>query len=206
MGKKNLANHILISIFCVLLFVGSISMVSMYYMSFVEAVPTFNPDLVRDATLQSVYSLVIALPSMLLAGKYLLDMMMGNKINPNFIGDLVAFIGLAILIIRLIDMIMSSGWNTGYKWEEFFTGFMIVALTGVSFVAKKIYKLFIGTITTIWTLSYFSFAVVSFATEATRVAMFANLNFALAFALATAFFISRIFDQPSRNAAMEASK
>ena len=182
---------------CVFLFLGSISLVSMNYMPFVEAVPTFDPDLIRDATLQIAYSFIIAVPSMLLAAKYLLDLLKGRKINPNFIGDLVAFVGLAITIIRLIDMTMTSGWNTGFKWEELFTGIVIIFLTGVSFAVKKIYKLYLGTITTICALSYFAFAFVSYATSETRVAMYVYLNFTLAFILASAFFLSRIFLQPT---------
>jgi hypothetical protein len=118
MNKKSLINASLISAFCVFLFLGSISLVSMNYMPFVEAVPTFNPDLIRDATLQFAYSFIIAVPSMLLAAKYLLDLLKGRKINPNFIGDLVAFVGLAITIIRLIDMTMTSGWNTGFRSQN----------------------------------------------------------------------------------------
>jgi hypothetical protein len=197
MNKKSLINASLISAFCVFLFLGSISLVSMNYMPFVEAVPTFDPDLIRDATLQFAYSFIIAVPSMLLAAKYLLDLLKGRKINPNFIGDLVAFVGLAITIIRLIDMTMTSGWNTGFKWEELFTGIVIIFLTGVSFAVKKIYKLYLGTITTIWALSYFAFAFVSYATSETRVAMYVYLNFTLAFILASAFFLSRIFLQPT---------
>ena len=197
MNKKSLINASLISAFCVFLFLGSISLVSMNYMPFVEAVPTFDPDLIRDATLQIAYSFIIAVPSMLLAAKYLLDLLKGRKINPNFIGDLVAFVGLAITIIRLIDMTMTSGWNTGFKWEELFTGIVIIFLTGVSFAVKKIYKLYLGTITTIWALSYFAFAFVSYATSETRVAMYVYLNFTLAFILASAFFLSRIFLQPT---------
>ena len=127
MNKKSLINASLISAFCVFLFLGSISLVSMNYMPFV----------IRDATLQFAYSFIIAVPSMLLAAKYLLDLLKGRKINPNFIGDLVAFVGLAITIIRLIDMTMTSGWNTGFKWEELFTGIVITFLTGVSFAVKK---------------------------------------------------------------------
>lgn len=197
MNKKSLINASLISAFCVFLFLGSISLVSMNYMPFVEAVPTFDHDLIRDATLQFAYSFIIAVPSMLLAAKYLLDLLKGRKINPNFIGDLVAFVGLAITIIRLIDMTMTSGWNTGFKWEELFTGIVIIFLTGVSFAVKKIYKLYLGTITTIWALSYFAFAFVSYATSETRVAMYVYLNFTLAFILASAFFLSRIFLQPT---------
>lgn len=197
MNKKSLINASLISAFCVFLFLGSISLVSMNYMPFVEAVPTFDPDLIRDATLGIAYSFIIAVPSMLLAAKYLLDLLKGRKINPNFIGDLVAFVGLAITIIRLIDMTMTSGWNTGFKWEELFTGIVIIFLTGVSFAVKKIYKLYLGTITTIWALSYFAFAFVSYATSETRVAMYVYLNFTLAFILASAFFLSRIFLQPT---------
>ena len=197
MNKKSLINASLISAFCVFLFLGSISLVSMNYMPFVEAVPTSDPDLIRDATLQFAYSFIIAVPSMLLAAKYLLDLLKGRKINPNFIGDLVAFVGLAITIIRLIDMTMTSGWNTGFKWEELFTGIVIIFLTGVSFAVKKIYKLYLGTITTIWALSYFAFAFVSYATSETRVAMYVYLNFTLAFILASAFFLSRIFLQPT---------
>ena len=197
MNKKSLINASLISAFCVFLFLGSISLVSMNYMPFVEAVPTLDPDLIRDATLQFAYSFIIAVPSMLLAAKYLLDLLKGRKINPNFIGDLVAFVGLAITIIRLIDMTMTSGWNTGFKWEELFTGIVIIFLTGVSFAVKKIYKLYLGTITTIWALSYFAFAFVSYATSETRVAMYVYLNFTLAFILASAFFLSRIFLQPT---------
>lgn len=197
MNKKSLINASLISAFCVFLFLGSISLVSMNYMPFVEAVPTLDPDLIRDATLQFAYSFIIAVPSMLLAAKYLLDLLKGRKINPNFIGDLVAFVGLAITIIRLIDMTMTSGWNTGFKWEELFTGIVITFLTGVSFAVKKIYKLYLGTITTIWALSYFAFAFVSYATSETRVAMYVYLNFTLAFILASAFFLSRIFLQPT---------
>lgn len=197
MNKKSLINASLISAFCVFLFLGSISLVSMNYMPFVEAVPTSDPDLIRDATLQFAYSFIIAVPSMLLAAKYLLDLLKGRKINPNFIGDLVAFVGLAITIIRLIDMTMTSGWNTGFKWEELFTGIVITFLTGVSFAVKKIYKLYLGTITTIWALSYFAFAFVSYATSETRVAMYVYLNFTLAFILASAFFLSRIFLQPT---------
>ena len=197
MNKKSLINASLISAFCVFLFLGSISLVSMNYMPFVEAVPTFDPDLIRDAPLQFAYSFIIAVPSMLLAAKYLLDLLKGRKINPNFIGDLVAFVGLAITIIRLIDMTMTSGWNTGFKWEELFTGIVIIFLTGVSFAVKKIYKLYLGTITTIWALSYFAFAFVSYATSETRVAMYVYLNFTLAFILASAFFLSRIFLQPT---------
>lgn len=195
MNKKSLINASLISAFCVFLFLGSISLVSMNYMPFVEAVPTLDSDLIRDATLQFAYSFIIAVPSMLLAAKYLLDLLKGRKINPNFIGDLVAFVGLAITIIRLIDMTMTSGWNTGFKWEELFTGIVITFLTGVSFAVKKIYKLYLGTITTIWALSYFAF--VSYATSETRVAMYVYLNFTLAFILASAFFLSRIFLQPT---------
>lgn len=197
MNKKSLINASLISAFCVFLFLGSISLVSMNYMPFVEAVPTFDPDLIRDATLGIAYSFIIAVPSMLLAAKYLLDLLKGRKINPNFIGDLVAFVGLAITIIRLIDMTMTSGWNTGFKWEELFTGIVIIFLTGVSFAVKKIYKLYLGTITTIWALSYFAFAFVSYATSETRVAMYVYLNFTLAFILASAFFCSRVFLQPT---------
>ncbi len=197
MNKKSLINASLISAFCVFLFLGSISLVSMNYMPFVEAVPTSDPDLIREATLQIAYSFIIAVPSMLLAAKYLLDLLKGRKINPNFIGDLVAFVGLAITIIRLIDMTMTSGWNTGFKWEELFTGIVIIFLTGVSFAVKKIYKLYLGTITTIWALSYFAFAFVSYATNETRVAMYVYLNFTLAFILASAFFLSRIFLQPT---------
>ena len=109
----------------------------------------------------------------------------------------MAFVGLAITIIRLIDMTMTSGWNTGFKWEELFTGIVITFLTGVSFAVKKIYKLYLGTITTIWALSYFAFAFVSYATSETRVAMYVYLNFTLAFILASAFFLSRIFLQPT---------
>lgn len=197
MSKKSLINASLISAFCVFLFLGSISLVSMNFMPFVEAVPTFDPDLVRDATLQFAHSFIIAVPSMLLAAKYLLDLLKGRKINPNFIGDLVAFVGLAITVIRLIDMTMTSGWNTGFKWEELFTGIVIIFLTGVSFAVKKIYKLYLGTITTIWALSYFAFAFVSCATSETRVSMYVYLNFTLAFTLATAFFCSRVFLQPT---------
>jgi len=197
MNKKSLINASLISAFCVFLFLGSISLVSMNFMPFVEAVPTFDPDLIRDATLGIAYSFIIAVPSMLLAAKYLLDLLKGRKINPNFIGDLVAFVGLAITVIRLIDMTMTSGWNTGFKWEELFTGIVIIFLTGVSFAVKKIYKLYLGTITTIWALSYFAFAFVSCATSETRVSMYVYLNFTLAFTLATAFFCSRVFLQPT---------